>query len=83
MDVFKALTVPSHMRPPAAAVNWVELSADPAVNQAMQGQVARALGLINDVLQQLTQTVERHGAAAPGRVRGGGGGCWEVGEFAG
>lgn len=68
MDVFKALAVPSHMRPPAAALNWVELSADPDVNQAMQEQVARALSLIDDVLQQLGRTIERHGAAAPGRV---------------
>ena len=55
MDVFKSLTVPSHLRPPTAAVNWIPLSGEPEMDMAMREQVARGVGLIADVLGQLAQ----------------------------
>ena len=53
MDNFKALTVPSHLRPPAQAVNWVELTGDSEVDSRMKEQLNTALGLIQGVLDDL------------------------------
>lgn len=53
MDIFKALTVPSHLRPPMAAVNWIPLSGEPELDMAMREQVGRGVGLIADVLDRL------------------------------
>jgi len=36
VDGFKSLVIPSHLRPPAQAINWIALSGDPAVDAAMQ-----------------------------------------------
>ncbi|KAL6786087.1 hypothetical protein ACKKBG_A01350 [Auxenochlorella protothecoides x Auxenochlorella symbiontica] len=61
MDIFKALTVPSHLRPPAAAVNWVPLSGDPALDMAMREQVACGVALIAKVLDRLGEAAQREG----------------------
>jgi hypothetical protein len=53
MDNFKALTVPSHLRPPSQAVNWVELTGDSEVDSRMKEQMNTALGLIQGVLDEL------------------------------
>jgi hypothetical protein len=53
MDNFKALTVPSHLRPPSQAVNWVELTGDSEVDSRMKEQINTALGLIQGVLDEL------------------------------
>ena len=57
MDNFKALTVPAHLRPPAQAVNWVELTGDSEVDSRMQEQLNTALGLIQGVLDELTAKI--------------------------
>ena len=36
IDGFKGLVVPSHLRPPAQAINWIPLTGDPEVDAAMQ-----------------------------------------------
>jgi hypothetical protein len=36
VDGFKSLVIPSHLRPPSQAINWIALSGDPAVDAAMQ-----------------------------------------------
>jgi hypothetical protein len=36
VDGFKSLVIPSHLRPPAQAINWVPLTGDAAVDAAMQ-----------------------------------------------
>ena len=38
VDGFKSLVIPSHLRPPAQAINWIALSGDPAVDEAMQAR---------------------------------------------
>ncbi|KAH7615566.1 hypothetical protein Ndes2526B_g09687 [Nannochloris sp. 'desiccata'] len=53
MDNFKALTVPSHLRPPSQAVNWIELTGDSEVDSRMKEQMSTALGLIQGVLDEL------------------------------
>lgn len=57
MDNFKGLTVPSHVRPPAQAVNWVELVGDSEVQGRMKEQLSTALGLIRDVLAELAAKI--------------------------
>jgi hypothetical protein len=57
MDNFKGLTVPCHLRPPAQAVNWVELTEDSEVDARMRAQVATALGLIGEVLEGLAAKI--------------------------
>jgi len=64
MDNFKGLTVPSHLRPPAQAINWVELVEDSDVNARMHEQVATAIGLIRDVLAELGSKIELNGLEA-------------------
>lgn len=44
VDGFKQLVIPAHLRPPAAAVNWIPLSGDPAVDGAMRRQVRQGGG---------------------------------------
>ena len=61
MDNFKGLTVPSHLRPPAQAVNWVELTEDSEVDARMREQMQTALGLIQDVLSELTAKIQQNG----------------------
>lgn len=57
MDNFKALTVPSHLRPPSQAINWVQISEDSEVNARMSEQVARGIQLIRDVLRELEDSL--------------------------
>lgn len=64
IDNFKALTVPAHTRPPAAAVNWVELSGDTELDGRMRRQLQHAIGLITEVLQELGDKITREGLAA-------------------
>ena len=61
MDNFKALTVPSHLRGPAQAVNWVELTGDSDVDSRMQKQLDTAINLIQEVLDELTTKIETNG----------------------
>ena len=77
MDNFKGLTVPAHMRGPAQAVNWVELTEDSEVNARMAEQLTTALGLIGDVLAELGAKIAANGLEADVsrfREEGGGGG---------
>lgn len=60
MDNFKGLLVPSHLRPPAQAVNWVELSHDSEVDQRMRKQISTAIGLIQEVLTELQSKVAKN-----------------------
>jgi hypothetical protein len=64
VDRFKELTVPAHMRPPAQALNWVELSGDSEVDACMRAQVAQALELVGGVLADLTAKIAANGLAA-------------------
>jgi len=52
--------VPSHLRPPAQAVNWVELSHDSEVDQRMRKQISTAIGLIQEVLTELQSKVAKN-----------------------
>ena len=36
VDGFKSLVIPSHLRPPAQAINWIPLTGDSAIDQAMR-----------------------------------------------
>lgn len=58
MDNFKGLTVPCHLRPPVQAINWVELSPDTAVNEKMSQRVSSAIGVIQEVLQEIGRIIE-------------------------
>jgi hypothetical protein len=64
VDQFKALTVPAHTRPPAAAVNWVELSGDSELDGRMKRQLQHAVALITEVLQELKTKIVRDGLDA-------------------
>eukprot|EP00887_Chlorella_sp_A99_P003983 scaffold11.g3983.t1 len=64
MDVFKSLVVPSHLRPPAAAVNWAELSGDSEVTAAMQARLGGAVAAIQTVLDELNAKIEELGLEA-------------------
>ena len=59
MDNFKSLTVPSHLRPPAQAINWVPIVDDSVVNERMSQQVANGIEMIRDVIQELQAIIER------------------------
>ena len=61
MDNFKGLTVPSHLRGPAQAVNWVELTGDSEVDARMKEQMITALGLIQGVLDELATKIAKNG----------------------
>ena len=61
MDNFKALIVPSHLRPPAGAINWVELTGDSAVDAKMKDQLLTALGLIQGVINELNTKIVQNG----------------------
>ena len=61
MDNFKGLTVPSHLRRPAQAVNWVELTGDSEVDARMKDQMTTALGLIQGVLDELSAKILKNG----------------------
>jgi hypothetical protein len=61
MDTFKSLMVPSHLRPPAAAVNWVKLTGDSDVDAQLQERLKSALGLIEDVLHELQTKIRENG----------------------
>lgn len=61
MDNFKALTVPCHLRPPAQAVNWVELTEDSEVDARMKAQVIQGLDLIRGVLEDLATKIAANG----------------------
>ena len=61
MDSFKGLTVPSHLRPPAAAVNWIELTGDSEVDARMKAQLTTAIDLIRDVLANLAAKIHANG----------------------
>ncbi len=61
MDNFKGLTVPSHLRRPAQAVNWVELTGDSEVDARMKEQMTTALGLIQGVLDELSAKILKNG----------------------
>ena len=60
MDHFKGLTVPCHLRPPVQAINWVELSPDTAINETMAIRVSEAIGVIQDVLQELDSIIKEN-----------------------
>ncbi|PSC68967.1 hypothetical protein C2E20_7463 [Micractinium conductrix] len=64
IDGFKGLVVPSHLRPPAQAINWIPLTGDPEVDAAMQKQVAGALDAIQGVLTELAERVAEQGLEA-------------------
>lgn len=41
VDGFKGLVIPSHLRPPAQAINWIPLTGDKEVDAAMQARAGR------------------------------------------
>ncbi|KAI3429707.1 hypothetical protein D9Q98_005792 [Chlorella vulgaris] len=64
MDGFKSLVIPSHLRPPAQAINWVPLTGDEAVDEAMRRQVSGALEAIRGVLAELATRIADQGLEA-------------------
>lgn len=64
MDNFKALMVPSHVRPPAQAVNWVALTKDTELNERMKQQIQTALGMIREVLADLSNKIKENNMEA-------------------
>ncbi|KAL4421597.1 hypothetical protein ABPG75_010888 [Micractinium tetrahymenae] len=64
VDGFKGLVIPSHLRPPAQAINWIPLTGDPEVDTAMQRQVSGALEAIRGVLAELAERIEERGLEA-------------------
>ncbi|KAL4450201.1 hypothetical protein ABPG77_010870 [Micractinium sp. CCAP 211/92] len=64
VDGFKGLVIPSHLRPPAQAINWIPLTGDKEVDAAMQRQVSGALEAIRDVLAELTERIAERGLEA-------------------
>lgn len=64
LDGFKGLVIPSHLRPPAQAINWVPLTGDPEIDAAMKSQVSGALAAIRGVLSELAQRIAERGLEA-------------------
>eukprot|EP00890_Picochlorum_soloecismus_P005506 jgi/Picsp_1/5957/NSC_03313-R1_hypothetical protein CHLNCDRAFT_56574 [Chlorella variabilis] len=60
MDNFKALTVPSHLRPPSQAINWIEMLDDTEINKRMSNQISNAITMIRDVLQALEVKIKEN-----------------------
>lgn len=61
VDGFKSLVIPSHLRPPAQAINWIALSGDPVVDATMQASPPACTGRV-----QLVQFTLLHAAGAVG-----------------
>ena len=61
MDVFKSLVVPAHLRPPAAAVNWAEVTGDSEVTVDMQRRLSAAMAAIQGVLDELNVKIAEQG----------------------
>ncbi|EFN59785.1 hypothetical protein CHLNCDRAFT_56574 [Chlorella variabilis] len=64
VDGFKSLVIPSHLRPPAQAINWIPLTGDSAIDQAMRRQVSGALEAIRGVLVELAERIAEQGLEA-------------------
>lgn len=60
MDNFKALTVPSHLRPPSQAINWIEMLDDTEINKRMSNQISNAIEMIREVLQALEVKIKEN-----------------------
>lgn len=57
MDNFKSLMVPSHLRPPAAALNWIRLSGDSELDSKMQKRIETAIEMITETLRELNNKI--------------------------
>lgn len=60
MDNFKSLLVPAHLRPPAAAVNWIRLTGDAEMDSRMEERLRSAIQQIEDTLKELGDKIQEN-----------------------